>query len=89
MEALRAEGIPCAPGYRPIYDTGGIQKGEQTLRKALGLGPAPKPNCPVTERVCHAEAMWLVGQSALLGSQSDMDDILTAVEKIKKAAQKG
>lgn len=89
MEALKAEGIPCAPGYRPIYTTGGIQKGEQNLRNALGLGEAPAPNCPVTERICREEAMWLLGQSALLGSQSDMDDILTAVEKIKKAAQQG
>ncbi len=89
--ALQAEGIPATRGYVPLYCTGGIQTGTQKLRQALKLDPAGTPyvvpDCPVTEKVCDEEGIWLGSQSALLGTRADMDDILKAVAKIRRAAQ--
>ena len=84
IEALRAEGIPCAQGYIPIYETDGVWQGSAELRKATGI-PRIEPDCPVAAHVCAGESIWIAGQSALLGTQQDMDDILAAVEKIRAA----
>lgn len=84
IEALRAEGIPCAQGYVPIYETEGVRRGSAELRKATGI-PQTDPACPVAARVCAEESVWIAGQSALLGTRQDMDDILAAVEKIRAA----
>ncbi len=84
IEAMRAEGIPCAAGYVPIYETEGVRQGSAELRKAIGIAEV-KPDCPVTVRVCEEESIWIAGQSVLLGSRQDMDDILAAVEKIHAA----
>jgi dTDP-4-amino-4,6-dideoxygalactose transaminase len=83
LDALRAEGIPASPGYIPLYNTGAVRDSSQTLRRALGLEAGRPAECPVTERVCSEEAVWLVGQSALLGTRADMDDVLEAVAKIR------
>lgn len=85
LEALRAEGISASRGYIPLYDTGAVRDGTQMLRRALGLPDGPSPQCPVTEHICDNEAIWLVGQSALLGTTKDMDDILEAIAKIRAA----
>jgi dTDP-4-amino-4,6-dideoxygalactose transaminase len=86
IAALRAEGIPASRGYIPLYSTSAVQDTTRSLRQALGLGEGPRPECPVTERACASEAVWLVGQSALLGTREDMDDILEAVAKVRAAA---
>jgi hypothetical protein len=39
-------------------------------------------NCPVTERACNEEGVWF-GQSMLLGTKQDMNDIAEAVLKVK------
>jgi hypothetical protein len=39
------------------------------------------PHCPVTERACAEEGVWLT-QNMLLGSKVDMDDIADAIAKI-------
>jgi hypothetical protein len=38
--------------------------------------------CPVAERACGTEAVWLEHR-LLLGTQQDVDDIVDAVEKIR------
>ena len=86
IAALRAEGIPASRGYVPLYSTGAVQNTTRSLRQTLGLGEGQRPECPVTERACAWEAVWLVGQSALLGTREDMDDILEAVAKVHAAA---
>jgi dTDP-4-amino-4,6-dideoxygalactose transaminase len=86
IEALAAEGIPASRGYIPLYSTGAVRDTERTLRQALGLAAATPPHCPVTERASGEEAVWLAGQSVLLGTRKDMDDILEAVAKIRAAA---
>jgi hypothetical protein len=44
-----------------------------------------KVECPVTERACREECVWLY-QAWLLGGKQEIDDIVNAVEKIKEAA---
>ena len=43
-----------------------------------------RTRCPVNDRLC-GEGVWF-GQTMLLGPQSDMDDIATAIRKIYGAA---
>jgi dTDP-4-amino-4,6-dideoxygalactose transaminase len=85
IEALVAEGVPASRGYIPLYRTGAVRDTERTLRQALGLAATILPHCPVTERAAGEEAVWLAGQSVLLGTRKDMDDILEAVAKIRAA----
>ncbi len=42
--------------------------------------------CPVNDLMCE-EAIWL-GQNMLLGTKSDMDDIVMAIDKVRKNAGK-
>ena len=41
-------------------------------------------HCPVAERACSEEGVWLV-QSLLLGTRRDMDDVVAAIRKIQAA----
>jgi len=84
LRALSAEGIPCSAGYVPLY-----QQGAFRINAATHPFPAQRVNyeqvhCPVTERVCADEAIWL-GQSMLLAEREDMGDIVEAVAKIQRA----
>ncbi len=72
IEALRAEGIPCSQGYRPLNKMSFIQ---EYLRTETSL--------PVTEKACEEEAVWLK-QNILLGTREDMDDVADAILKIKE-----
>ena len=86
IEALKAEGIPCSPGYTtPLH--------RMPFLKSIGKCPLSCPlygksinysdvRLPVTERACSREAVWFK-QSTLLGTKEDMDDIVRAVKKIK------
>jgi len=85
LAALNAEGIPASRGYIPLYDTGAVRDSTEQLRRVLGLGEGQRPDCPVNERACNEEAIWLLGQSPLLGTRADMDDVLEAVAKIRAA----
>ena len=79
MKALRAEGIPCNPGYqRPLTDEGGIKTVASKHPHLIRRHP-----CPNVETTCE-KSVWLL-QNLLLASQEDMDDILTAISKIKTA----
>ena len=86
VEALRAEGIPVDQGYTvPLH--------RQPLFRDLRFGPYTgyrqsrpdldysRASCPVTERACAGEILWLP-QWALLGSKDDMDDIAAACRKV-------
>ncbi|MEM3047107.1 MAG: DegT/DnrJ/EryC1/StrS family aminotransferase, partial [Candidatus Bathyarchaeia archaeon] len=88
VEALRAEGIPCTGGYGPWYRAPYmLALREDRLLKSL-YGERvdySRVNVPVTEKACTQEGVWLF-QSMLLGSRQDMDDIVTAVKKVKENA---
>jgi dTDP-4-amino-4,6-dideoxygalactose transaminase len=85
IAALHAEGIPASRGYIPLYNTGAVENTTRLLRQTLRLGEGVPPECPVTERACSEEAVWLLGQSPLLGPREDLDDVLAAVAKIRAA----
>lgn len=89
IEALRAEGIPCSSGYRPLYKEVAFNRRFQNYPFASayfkGKPDYAKVRCPVTERVCAEEAVWLT-QNMLLGSEQDMEDIAAAIRKIRDHA---
>jgi dTDP-4-amino-4,6-dideoxygalactose transaminase len=87
LKALEAEGIPCSKGYDPLYQLPAFQHLEQSWPSIRRIASHPvdysRTECPVCERVCGEEAVWLV-QRLLIGDRSDMDDIADAIEKIKR-----
>lgn len=88
VKAANAEGIPIREGYSlPLY------RQPVFVNKAFGpytgcFSTKPeldytKVSCPVTEKACYSEGMWVL-QEVLLGSQADMDYIIRTFEKIYK-----
>ncbi len=85
IQAMRAEGIPCSPGYVPLYATNAVRRGTEDNLRWVGRDPEEierlhRP-CPVAERACYEEAVWL-GQNVLLGTRADMDSIVEAAAKV-------
>jgi dTDP-4-amino-4,6-dideoxygalactose transaminase len=98
IEMLRAEGIPCSPGYRPLNQMPALRRAlaEQSgqirpwatesqdgTKAVLPTFPA----CPITEDLCE-RTIWLK-QTMLLGDHEDMDDIVAAISKIQNAVATG
>lgn len=82
IAALKAEGIPCTPGYqRPLTDEGGIKTVAEKHPHLIRRAP-----CPNVESTCQ-NSVWL-HQNLLLAPQEEMDDVLNAVTKIKTAFTK-
>ena len=84
LEALNAEGIPICGGYAvPLY------RQPLFLNKAFGPYLADvadrldygKVCCPNCEKICFEQGAWME-QSLFLGTQSDMEDIAHAFEKV-------
>ena len=86
INALRKEGIPTSPGYSlPLY--------KQPVFVNKAFGPRGKQidlaidytdfYCPESEKACSEEGIWFT-QNILLGEQSDMDDIIKAILKVKE-----
>jgi len=90
LRALAAEGVPVFNGYEfPLY------KNPMFLNKRFINGSFPLGTpyhedmdyaafehvCPVSERACKNEAVWLP-QNVFLGTEADMNDIAAAVRKI-------
>jgi dTDP-4-amino-4,6-dideoxygalactose transaminase len=88
VEALSAEGIPVARGYNPLYREGMFTAGWDPRRCPFackdyhGQVDYTKVDCPVCEHVCTDGSFWM-GQSTLLGTAQDMDDIADAIIKIR------
>ncbi len=79
VKALQAEGISSTPGYeRPLTDEGALKTVSEQYPHLVRRLP-----CPNVEYTCK-HSVWLY-QSMLLGAQKDMDDIVEAVAKIKRA----
>lgn len=78
-QALSKEGIPCSKGYGGLLSKeGGVTYVKERYPHLIRELP-----CPNVEKACR-EAVWFY-QNMLLGSKSDMDDIIEAVVKIQKA----
>ncbi|MEM3029262.1 MAG: DegT/DnrJ/EryC1/StrS family aminotransferase [Thermoproteota archaeon] len=84
--AMKAEGIPVSVGYsKPVYKEPYLNYFKKCPLSCPSYGRVmdySKINLPVAEKVCYIEGLWLP-QNVLLGSKEDMDDIITALEKIK------
>jgi perosamine synthetase len=95
LRALNAEGIPCSAGYGPQNKEGLIEdtlnsKGFKRLFPEARLRQWREENVlPGNDRLC-SEAVTFT-QNILLGSRSDMEDIVRAITKIyeKRASLKG
>jgi dTDP-4-amino-4,6-dideoxygalactose transaminase len=90
LRALTAEGIPAICGYNiPLY------RNPMFLDKRFINGSFPlgtkyhddidyasfEDKCPVAERACRSEAVWLP-QNIFLGTEKDMDDVAAAISKV-------
>lgn len=88
IRALNAEGIPCSAGYGPQNKDGLIEdtlnsKGYKRIFSEARLKQWREQNIlPQNDKLC-AEAVAFY-QSILLGSRSDMEDIVKAITKIHK-----
>lgn len=85
LDALRAEGIPCSPGYACLY--------KQPLFKSPEFKRITGSNIDYAglylenaENASEKEGVWLT-QNMLLGSRKDMDDIAEAIAKIHENAE--
>jgi dTDP-4-amino-4,6-dideoxygalactose transaminase len=75
IQAAQAEGLPITAGYpMPLY--------RQPVFQHVKGHDYSKYDCPVTEDLCHNSGMWFLHQ-LLLGSEADMQDIISIVQKIK------
>lgn len=88
LQALNAEGVPCAAGYVPLYKEVIFQR--KTANQGAWCQAARQINyaayeekCPVCEQVCQ-DAVWIM-QHLLLGPKEDMESIAEAVAKIQRA----
>jgi len=83
IDAMKAEGIPCAPGYVCLYKQGLLASPQ--AKRILRADANYDIFLPNAEKACYEEGMWLY-QYMLLGTQKDMDDIVEAVVKVYENA---
>ncbi len=94
LEALRAEGVPCSTGYSELNKMPFLKNAFESkyfqkfyTKDQLNYERYTEENsCPENEKLCNEEAVWIF-QNLLLGSQSDMDNIGFAIEKIQKHSE--
>ncbi len=91
LKALRAEGIPCSGGYKPLNKEPVVSAISESRSFKSVFSPTDLTqyeertrHCPENDRLCE-EAVWFF-QTMLLGSRRDMDQIVDAVLKIQKHA---
>ncbi|MBU6399461.1 MAG: DegT/DnrJ/EryC1/StrS family aminotransferase [Verrucomicrobia bacterium] len=90
LRALHAEGVPASGGYGPmnkdafITETFRSRAYQRLYPPAELAGWAERNQCPENDRLCQ-EAVWFT-QPMLLGTRSDMDDIVAAIRKIQAHA---
>ena len=78
LKAMRAEGIPMGHWYtEPMYRQPFMNSG--LLSTKLDYS---KVSCPETEKLCINGLA--LGQSVLMGTQEDMQDIVTAAMKVRR-----
>ncbi len=79
VNVLASEGVPCSIGYRsPLSQEPGMAHVAEKYPSLIRTLPSPN-----TERICQ-QSVWLF-QNLFLGSERDMDDIVTAISKIQHA----
>jgi dTDP-4-amino-4,6-dideoxygalactose transaminase len=84
LQALRAEGIPVSSGYgmplyrQPIFVNRAFAS---FLPQAVDRLDYRQVSCPNCETICNEQGGWFE-QNLLLGTESDLDDVVRAFEKI-------
>jgi dTDP-4-amino-4,6-dideoxygalactose transaminase len=82
---LAAEGVPCFMGYpKPLYKQPLFQDKNFMCYAIPEEVSYKEVSCPVTEKACYEEAVWIL-QHSLLGPKEDMDKFAEAILKIQKA----
>jgi dTDP-4-amino-4,6-dideoxygalactose transaminase len=84
LKALQSEGIPCHPGYEPMYRSPAFKINAATHPFA-GRIDYSQLRLPGVEQAC-SEAVWL-DQRMFLTSRKDMDDVAAAILKIQAAVR--
>lgn len=93
LKALQAEGIPCSGGYSELNKMPFLENAFNSKyfkkfypsERLNYLRYAEENNCPLNEKLCNEEAIW-IPQNVLLGSRTDMNKVAEAIEKIQKHA---
>ncbi|MCE5346485.1 MAG: DegT/DnrJ/EryC1/StrS family aminotransferase [Bacteroidales bacterium] len=84
---LAAEGVPCFMGYpQPLYKQPLFQKKNFMCYAIPEDVDYTKVCCPVTEKACYEEAVWIM-QTGMLGPKEDMEKYAEAIIKIQKAVR--
>lgn len=84
-EMLAAEGVPCFMGYPyPLYKQPLFQEKNFMCYAIPEEVDYSEVSCPVTEKACYEEAVWIM-QNSMLGSKEDMMKFAGAIRKIQKA----
>lgn len=78
IRKINAEGIPVTAGYVSLNQNDAVNAEIYKLTGERGV-----TSCPISERACDKEVLWLV-QNTLLGDEEDVEDIAIAVEKVFK-----
>lgn len=94
IKALDAEGIPSSGGYTALNKMPYLKNVLETKNFRLMYQPEmldyekfmERNQCPLNDQLCE-EAVWFT-QNILLGSKSDMDDIVNAIKRIHRNAGK-
>jgi dTDP-4-amino-4,6-dideoxygalactose transaminase len=86
-EALAAEGVPCFMGYpQPLYKQPLFQQKNFMCYAIPEEVDYSGVHCPVTEKACYEEAVWIL-QHSMLGTRDDMMKFAGAITKIQKAVK--
>jgi dTDP-4-amino-4,6-dideoxygalactose transaminase len=79
IKAAEAEGLEISAGYPlPLYD-------QPAIIEWYKNHDLPIPACPVVEDICQKSGAWML-HTVLLGSDEDMQDIVSIFQKIKAQA---
>lgn len=90
LKALSAEGIPASSGYSPLNKEPFLDKviSSRHYKRVFGKAALKRWReqnlCPQNDRLC-SEAVWFT-QNMLIGPRSDMDQIASAIQKIRASA---
>jgi dTDP-4-amino-4,6-dideoxygalactose transaminase len=83
VEMLAAEGVPCFRGYPyPLYKQPLFQNKNFMCYALPDSVSYTNVECPVAERACADEGVWIL-QHAMLGSSQDMLSFAQAIRKVQ------
>ncbi|MCY3970482.1 MAG: DegT/DnrJ/EryC1/StrS family aminotransferase [Acidobacteria bacterium] len=87
VAALEAEGVPADGRFYESLPVSELLRPDPARYPAwsTALADAPAAECPHAERAAYRESVWLPHQ-LLLGTETDVDDIVEAVLKVQRGA---